>query len=108
MRAKPILQTGAPLLLPGARIDRRPGTDMPILELPTGSILLSEGAAAVLRLCTGRHSRTEIRLRLEVLGHSQSGTFIEEFLDAARDRNWVVDLRLPAIRSSVVAECAEH
>ncbi len=97
----PSLNEGAPLLLPGARVEclSGPGSaGLHVLQLPAGSVPLSEGAAAILRLCNGRRRRAEIQLQLQALGYPQSSPFLESFLDAARHRNWVVELKLPAVR----------
>jgi hypothetical protein len=107
MREQPGLKDGAPLLLPGARIECFPGTNLPVLHLAAGPILLSEGAAAILSLCDGTRSRLEIQLRLLALGYRESSTFLDPFLDAARERKWVVDLRLPAVHSAHVPVFAE-
>lgn len=108
MKEQPGLKEGAPLLLPAAHIECRPGTNMHVLRLPDVSILLSEGAAAILELCNGRRSRTEIQLRLIALGHRHTSELLEPFLDAARERNWIVDLKLPATPSFEVPVCAEY
>ncbi|MEJ0035750.1 MAG: hypothetical protein WDO68_06685 [Gammaproteobacteria bacterium] len=111
MKNQPSLQQGAPLLVPGGRVECVSGridAGLHMLHLPDGSIPLSEGAAAILRLCNGRHSRAEIQLQLQALGYSQSCAFLDPFLDAARARSWVVDLKLPVVRSFQIPVCVEY
>ena len=102
-------QQGAPLLAPGARIERRSGSDLHVLFLPRGAIPLSEGAAAILRLCNGRSSRAEIQIRLVGLGYRPSSVFLDPFLDAALERKWVVEIqRPPHFILSPQTVCTEH
>ena len=108
MKEQPVLKDGAPLLLPSARVECRPGTELHVLHLASTSVLLSEGAAVILGLCNGRHSRTDIQVRLIALGYHQLSQHVGPFLDAARDRSWVVDLKLPAVQSIQEPACAEY
>jgi hypothetical protein len=112
MKERSSLLDGAPLLIPGARVEVASFgsgcSNLQVLRLPKGPILLSEMAAAILRLCDGRHSRAQIQLHLQSLGHRQVSTFLDPFLDAARDRQWVVEIRLPAIRAPRVSVCVEY
>ena len=107
MKEQPSLKEGAPLLLPGARIECRPGTSLPLLHLPTGTILVNDAAAAVLGLCNGRHNRLDIQLRLMGLGYPGTSAHLDAFLDSARERRWIVDLKLPVVQSFQLPACAE-
>ncbi len=76
-------------LAPGFRLSERSPNDY-VLESPGGPVQLNDTAAAVLRLCDG--SRSSSRIVAELAGHSGGALAddVNEFLEAARERGWVI------------------
>lgn len=61
-----------------------------VLVCPDGKVQLNRLAAAVLRLCDGSHSRTELVAEVVRGSNAQArAAEIVEFLDAARARGWI-------------------
>lgn len=73
------------------RVERR--REGPVLVHAAGTVLLNEGAAALLDLCDG--TRTLEEIVTEYLSHAanhQLEADVREFLEAARQRGWIVEV----------------
>lgn len=66
-----------------------------MLVLPDGKVQLNDGAYAILRLCDGSRTRTQIVS--EAARHDDAlMADIGEFLEAARTRGWIVEVPGPS------------
>ena len=62
------------------------------MRCAAGLVRLNDSAAAVLRLCDGTRSRSELIAALgPELSSDNSVRLIYEFLDAARKRAWIIE-----------------
>ncbi|HEY6484088.1 MAG TPA: pyrroloquinoline quinone biosynthesis peptide chaperone PqqD [Steroidobacteraceae bacterium] len=92
MKDKHTSRSGRIRLAPGRQLQKDSAGDGYILAAPTGIVQLNASAAAILALCDGTLTREQIVAR--VLPRSKDDSFAvdaREFLDAARQRGWIVE-----------------
>ena len=65
----------------------------PVLVEPAGTVPLNESAAALLELCDGTRSFDEVVSQFVAQsGNTALASDAQDFLDAARQRGWVVEI----------------
>ena len=65
----------------------------PVLVQPGGTVPLNESAAALLELCDGTRAFDEVIAHFVAQpGNANLGADARDFLDAARQRGWVVEI----------------
>ena len=65
----------------------------PVLVHPGGSVQLNASAAALLELCDGTRSFDEVIAQFVAHpGNADLGADAQEFLEAARQRGWIVEI----------------
>jgi len=65
----------------------------PVLAQPGGTVPLNENAAALLELCDGTRSFDEVIAQFVAQpGNADLAADARDFLDAARQRGWVVEI----------------
>ena len=65
----------------------------PVLVQPSGTVALNESAAALLELCDGSRSHDEVIEQFVAQpGNEGLALDAQEFLEAARQRGWVVEV----------------
>ena len=93
-------------LAPGATVESSPLSGLSALRIEGAAVLLSDSAAAILKLCNGRNSRRQIFAQLRMRGLSTQPGEFQAFLDVACRRQWVTPARA---RSEIMMEamCAD-
>jgi pyrroloquinoline quinone biosynthesis protein D len=74
---------------------RQAGTTVPqpVLVHPTGTVQLNESGAALLELCNGTRSFDEVVEQFVAQsGGADLANDAREFLEAARQRGWIVEI----------------
>ena len=83
-------QDWQPALDPSALLRHDAVREADVLLLPERAVLLNHSAGAILRLCDGRHTPSEINRKLRAAySGSQIEVSLARFLDRARALGWV-------------------
>lgn len=79
-------------LSPKMRLQWEQAQDSHVLLYPEGMVQLNESAAMILKLCDGTRDPAAIVAELTSrFGDADIAADIQEFLDAAHSRGWIVD-----------------
>jgi len=92
MKHKAAPRRGKVRLAPGRRLQAAKRRDRHVLASREGTVQLNETAASILALCDGTRTREEIVASIlrQPGDHDLAGD-VREFLDAARQRGWIIE-----------------
>ncbi|HEV7716583.1 MAG TPA: pyrroloquinoline quinone biosynthesis peptide chaperone PqqD [Steroidobacteraceae bacterium] len=80
-------------LAPGRQVRLEWREDRPVLVQPSGTVQLNESAAAILELCDGTRTSDEVIAEFAArAANNDLVTDVREFLDAARQRGWIIEI----------------
>ncbi|MDP8986138.1 MAG: pyrroloquinoline quinone biosynthesis peptide chaperone PqqD [Pseudomonadota bacterium] len=77
-------------LAPGIRL-HRDGKAASLLVLRAGKAHLNKHALAILELCDGSRSRTQVVMEAILGAGTMRAADVADFLDAARARGWIIE-----------------
>lgn len=93
MENRAVLRRPPNRLAPGRQVRVEWRDTGPVLVQPGGAVQLNESAAAILVLCDGtRTSEDVIEQFLASAPKTLLASDVRDFLDAARQRGWIVEL----------------
>jgi hypothetical protein len=78
-------------LAPGIRLSRDGKASASLLVLRAGKAHLNKHALAILELCDGSRSRTQVVMDAVLSAGSMRAADVADFLDAARARGWIIE-----------------
>jgi pyrroloquinoline quinone biosynthesis protein D len=92
MKHKAAPRRGKVRLAPGRRLQAAKRRDRHVLVSREGTVQLNETAASILALCDGTRTRDEIVASiLRRPGDQDLAGDVRDFLDAARQRGWIIE-----------------